>query len=636
MNKNFINWISYHNQNLINEYNLKETENIKLFNTSNTNLLSDNINHLHEYLNEFCLMYYIWKNNLKSDYISISHYRRNFIDINFNELDKNKLQVYLLWTNDCGTAIDYCFDEHLDPIGFYRQKMIEYLDIQNIYDKNIVNKIKYSTPIQRMACGVFACKWEVFIQISSFIFGYFDYIFPNDSWKNIDTLQDEINHQYELYLKDHKKNETWEMFESKRYFAWMIEHIFSHIIPIIYELFSIHNSINYNILSYSSNIEDITKFYFKNVNINTDKIYIITNINSYKDICKAFENDYIFPKIKILSENENIPSENILKLNIKSYIDLDNFSVKQLTLDNYKQYIKYDIKTAVVCCGRLENRYAVEFVEHYKKLGFDHIFIADNNYNKEEYFEDVLQPYINDNFVTIFNYRNIGGIQIFGYVEMYNRISISPDYNYDWLLFCDFDEYLTLTEDNNIKEYLSRDCFNDINQILINWKIYTDNNLIYDDGRTCQDRFTEEYIYKDGIYWNENQCIKPIMRTKIKDIYQENLHFFIDKNNILNVSTCNNKGENCKPTGITENINYDYAYIKHFLTKTIEEYITNKSVRRTGDMPPEEFDKRYGVKRFFIYNTCTNPDTCPYLLQAKKRIGSNPVSSCQRRLPLSV
>ena len=38
MNKNFINWISYHNQNLINEYNLKETENIKLFNTSNTKL----------------------------------------------------------------------------------------------------------------------------------------------------------------------------------------------------------------------------------------------------------------------------------------------------------------------------------------------------------------------------------------------------------------------------------------------------------------------------------------------------------------------------------------------------------------------------------------------------------------------
>ena len=260
------------------------------------------------------------------------------------------------------------------------------------------------------------------------------------------------------------------------------------------------------------------------------------------------------------------------------------------------------MKVALVCCGRLENRYAVEFVEHYKKLGFDHIYICDNNRDGEEHFEDVLQPYINDNFVTIFNYRNVWDIQLFAYIEMYNKISL--DYNYDWLLFCDFDEYLTLTEDNNIKEYLSRDCFKNANQIFINWKIYTDNNLIYDDGRTCQERFTEEYIYQDGIYWNENHCIKPIIRTKIKDIYQENLHFFMDKNNILNDSTCNNKGENCE-LNFCITINYDYAYFKHFTTKTIEEYVKNKLVRGTGDIPIEKFNEKYGIKWFFIYNKKT-------------------------------
>ena len=41
--------------------------------------------------------------------------------------------------------------------------------------------------------------------------------------------------------------------------------------------------------------------------------------------------------------------------------------------------------------GRLENRYAIEFVEYYKNLGFSHIFICDNNHDGEEYFEDVLQ-----------------------------------------------------------------------------------------------------------------------------------------------------------------------------------------------------------------------------------------------------
>ena len=182
------------------------------------------------------------------------------------------------------------------------------------------------------------------------------------------------------------------------------------------------------------------------------------------------------------------------------------------------------MKVALVCCGRLENRYAVEFVEHYKKLGFDHIFIADNNRDGEEHFKDVLQQYINDKFVTIFDYRNIGFVQYIAYTEMYNKISL--DYNYDWLFYCDFDEYLTLTEDNNIKKYLSRDCFKNANQIFINWKIYTDNNLIYDDGRSCLERFTEEYICQDDIYGNENKCIKPIIRTKISNISNKFTFFY--------------------------------------------------------------------------------------------------------------
>ena len=260
------------------------------------------------------------------------------------------------------------------------------------------------------------------------------------------------------------------------------------------------------------------------------------------------------------------------------------------------------MKVALVCCGRLENRYAVEFVEHYKKLGFDHIFIIDNNRDNEEYFEDVLQSYIDEDFVIIFDYRNKYNVQLFGYIEMYNKISL--DYNYDWLFCCDFDEFLTLTKDKNIKEYLSRDCFKYANQIFVNWKIYTDNNLIYDDGRSCLERFTEEYIYQEGIHWNENICIKPFIRTKIKDIYQENLHFFIDENNILKNSSYNNKGEKCE-LNFTQSINYDYAYIKHFTTKTIEEYVMNKSIKGTGDRSLEEFNKTYGIQRFFIYNKKT-------------------------------
>ena len=59
------------------------------------------------------------------------------------------------------------------------------------------------------------------------------------------------------------------------------------------------------------------------------------------------------------------------------------------------------MKVALCCIGRLENQYAIEFVEYYKQLGIDKIFIYDNNYDEEEHFEDVLQEYIDENIVEI-------------------------------------------------------------------------------------------------------------------------------------------------------------------------------------------------------------------------------------------
>lgn len=256
------------------------------------------------------------------------------------------------------------------------------------------------------------------------------------------------------------------------------------------------------------------------------------------------------------------------------------------------------MKVALMCCGRLENRYAVEFIEYYKQLGFDHIYIGDNNHDGEEYFEDVLQNYINENFVTILNYRNIECIQCNFYDEVYNKLSNK----YDWIFMCDFDEYLTLTKDKNIKEYLSRDCFQKVNQILINWKIYTDNDLVYDDGRPCLERFTTQTYFNDN-QWDENRVVKSIIRTNIKNIHLHNgPHLFF--NNILNKTTCNNVGILVK-IDYEQNINYDLAYIKHFLTKTIDEWINNKCKRGVGDRNLETFYKTYSIERFFKYNKIT-------------------------------
>ena len=251
------------------------------------------------------------------------------------------------------------------------------------------------------------------------------------------------------------------------------------------------------------------------------------------------------------------------------------------------------MKVALICCGRLENRYAIEFIEYYKQLGFDHIYVMDNNHDNEEHFEDVLQSYVNDNFITIYDYRNIDAVQWEGYKEIYYKISDK----YDYVFFCDFDEFLTLVKDNNIKDYLSRECFKDYNQILINWKLYSDNNLIYDDGRGCLERFTTESKY---LGWKTG-LVKQIIKTNIKDIYlPHTVHIFRDKNLILEDSSCNNCGEKIElhdsgciwPT-------YELAYIKHFTTKTIDEYVNRKLKRGTADISYELFNQLFNKDDLF-------------------------------------
>ena len=66
-------------------------------------------------------------------------------------------------------------------------------------------------------------------------------------------------------------------------------------------------------------------------------------------------------------------------------------------------------KICICTVGKLENLYIREFVEYYKKLGVDKLFISDNNEFNGEKFEDVIGDYINNKFVEILNYRGKRG-----------------------------------------------------------------------------------------------------------------------------------------------------------------------------------------------------------------------------------
>ena len=109
----------------------------------------------------------------------------------------------------------------------------------------------------------------------------------------------------------------------------------------------------------------------------------------------------------------------IKKILFKSFKYILIFSFFAILYTYFGEILFYDIcknlfsnfinklksKVCICAIGKEENRYIKEFVEHYKKLGVDKIFLYDNNKKKGERFESVISEYINEGFVKIYNYR---------------------------------------------------------------------------------------------------------------------------------------------------------------------------------------------------------------------------------------
>ena len=175
---------------------------------------------------------------------------------------------------------------------------------------------------------------------------------------------------------------------------------------------------------------------------------------------------------------------------------------------------------------------------------------------------------------------------------------------YDWLAFFDFDEFLTLTNHVDIKDYLSDSTFDDYDMIHFNWMGYNDNNLIRYDDRGVLERFIQPYNFdfKKKYAFPENNHIKSMIRccTKGRVDWERANNPHTPKNSI---QCCNNKGDKCDSNSPFVKYNFDWAYIKHFSTKTIEEWLTNKLKRGLLEQPrTQDITKDLSLDVFFTVN----------------------------------
>ena len=69
--------------------------------------------------------------------------------------------------------------------------------------------------------------------------------------------------------------------------------------------------------------------------------------------------------------------------------------------------------------GKRENLYINEYLNHYKNIGYDHVFLYDNNDIGDEKFEDIISKDLIGKFVTIKDYRGIKGKNVPRLYEAY-------------------------------------------------------------------------------------------------------------------------------------------------------------------------------------------------------------------------
>lgn len=266
-----------------------------------------------------------------------------------------------------------------------------------------------------------------------------------------------------------------------------------------------------------------------------------------------------------------------------------------------RPFIRYNRtgKVALCCMCKCENDYIREFIAYYKSIGVDKIFIYDNNEIGGEDLRSVIADYIDCCFVTVIDYRGRKCCQEDAYDNCYQN----HKNEFDWICVFDTDEFLTLVKHKNIHDFLNDPMFRPFQLIHVNWMCYGDNEMLDNDGRPCQERFLKPLPFNVRRFmpFPENNHVKTILRGGLKHI---NYHF-VTHTPWNFYRCCNPQAEECDTRSPFNPYNFDVAFLRHYYTKTIGEWVKVKQKRGYGDMEDSDAVKKLSLDVFFMLNKRT-------------------------------
>jgi len=227
-----------------------------------------------------------------------------------------------------------------------------------------------------------------------------------------------------------------------------------------------------------------------------------------------------------------------------------------------------------------EQEYLDEWIKYHLDLGINHIFIfedLDSDSHKEitdKYTDNVTLNSVS----TILNEEDKKLVfelklsrkknpQEIYFPKCLNYIKNLYADKYDWCFVIDNDEFITFqNEDDDIKNILSK--YKDYDAVILQWKIYGANGYINKPdyiNKGLLKTYTKESKYPghDRLEWTTKTCYKlsSFNETKFKDAHQPTDKCKWCRTDFSNIRT---------------KIVYDRIYIKHYMTKSWEEYINKR------------------------------------------------------------
>ena len=262
-------------------------------------------------------------------------------------------------------------------------------------------------------------------------------------------------------------------------------------------------------------------------------------------------------------------------------------------------------KYVVIACAKNEEEYIVEWIEHYLNLGFDKLFIVDNNDEGNDSLPNLLQNYVNEGKVQIFDCRGVFSVQVGLYADF------CAESNFKWCAFYDCDEFLEIGAYRSVKNYLEQ--FNGYDIVMLNWLCFGPNKQIKKKPGGVQERFPKPV--SPVLYFKENGFVKSLVRgdkEKFKDCFFNGSH---------TPTNCPNARRTVAGYYDTNDESHSFlhpryknGYIKHYYTKSFEEWL-----KKAGRGWPDGtdtlnlkkyfcYDERYEVSVKFMRNSVFNVD----------------------------